>query len=411
MAGTRRFTALHALGLTLLLGVPALAADSAPPPVLSGLDVLVEHGFSELRGLRVGLISNQTGRDRKGRTSVQIFANASGMTLSALFSPEHGFAGVSEDSSVVSGIFALPDGRTIPLYSLYGATRTPTAEMLSGLDALVFDIQDAGARFYTYSTTMALSLEAAARAGIDYVVLDRPNPVNGDSLEGPVLEEGLRSFISYLRVPVRHGFTMGELARLHNLGAGLGAKLTILPLKGWRRSMWYDQTGLPWTRPSPNLPDLASAALYPGLACFEPFNVSVGRGTPMPFRWVGAPWLDAAAALKRLKAAGLPGVEFSLAAFTPEKDIFKGVACPGVRVNVIDRDAARPLRVFAHMAAVLRDLHPGPLKVDYERLTRMVGSRRFVELYKAGAPAAELEAALSAGLDEFRARRAAFLLY
>ncbi|MBI2362680.1 MAG: DUF1343 domain-containing protein, partial [Elusimicrobia bacterium] len=248
-------------GAALLLGLLALAdpALAEGPAVLSGLDVLAERGFTELKGKRVGLITNQTGRDHTGRTTVQVLANASDVTLSAMFSPEHGFTGVVEDSAVVSGAFALPDGRTIPLYSLYGATRAPTAAMLKDLDALVFDIQDIGARFYTYSTTMAMAMETAAAAGIDFVVLDRPNPVNGETVEGPVLSTGIRSFIAYLPVPVRHGMTMGELARLHNITASLGAKLTVVPLKGWRRAMWYDQTGLPWTRPSPNMPDLAAA--------------------------------------------------------------------------------------------------------------------------------------------------------
>lgn len=395
----------------LLCAVPAAAADAPPAPVLSGLDVLIEHGFAELKGRRVGLITNQTGQDREGRSTFRIFANASELTLSALFSPEHGFNGVSEDSSVVSGVYALQDGRTVPLYSLYGATRAPTMAMLSGLDVLVFDIQDVGTRFYTYSTTMALALEAAASLGLDFIVLDRPNPVNGDQLEGPVLEDGLTSFISYLPVPVRHGFTMGELARLHNLTAKLGARLTVVPLKGWRRSMWFDETGLPWTRPSPNLPDLDAAILYPGIACFEAINVSVGRGTERPFRWVGAPWLDAGAVLKRLKAASLPGAEFSVETSTPTKDVYMGERCPGIRVRTTDRDAIQPLSVFAHIAAALRDIHPAELKVDEERLARMVGSRRFVELFKAGAPPAELEKALSEGLAEFKAHRAAFLLY
>ncbi|MDE2292999.1 MAG: DUF1343 domain-containing protein, partial [Elusimicrobia bacterium] len=279
------------------------AAAQPPPTVLAGIDVLRQHGFAEIKGKRVGLITNQTGRDRHGRTTVQILANAPDVTLAALFSPEHGFAGISESSSVASGTFSLPDGRSVPIFSLYGATRAPTADMLSGVDALVFDIQGAGARFYTYSTTMAMAMEAASAAGIDFVVLDRPDPLGGDVVEGPVLEDGLRAFTAYMPVPIRHGMTMGELARLYNVMGRVGAKLTVVPLKGWRRSMWFDQTGLPWTPPSPNMPDLATDILYPGMALFEAFNVSVGRGTPFPFQWIGAPWLDAKSVVRRLRRA------------------------------------------------------------------------------------------------------------
>ena len=396
----------------LLAGAPARADEGAAlPPVLAGIDVLAERGFEDIKGKRVGLITNQTGRDRTGRTTVQILANASQVTLSALFSPEHGFTGVQDDTNTASGTFALPDGRTVPLYSLYGSTRAPTAAMLYGLDVLVFDIQDVGARFYTYSTTMAMSLEAAAAAGVDFIVLDRPNPVNGEAVEGPVLEDGLRNFMAYLPVPVRHGLTMGELARLHNLSAGLGAKLTIVPLKGWRRSMWYDQTALPWTKPSPNMPDLDAATMYPGIACFEAANVSVGRGTERPFRWVGAPWMDAAAVVKRLRAEDLPGVEFTVEKTTPTKSVYEGELSNGVRMRVTDRDILRPLRVYAHLAAALRDLHPKEFKIDAERLPLFVGTKRFVDLFQSGATVAELDAALDDGLAGFKARRAAFLLY
>ncbi|MBI5597857.1 MAG: DUF1343 domain-containing protein [Elusimicrobia bacterium] len=396
-----------------LLGLLALAgpARAEGPAVLSGLDVLADKGFADFKGKRVGLITNQTGRDRSGRTTVQVLANATDVTLSAMFSPEHGFTGVVEDTAVVSGTFALPDGRTIPLYSLYGATRAPTAAMLKDLDVLVFDIQDIGARFYTYSTTMAMAMEAAAAAGIDFVVLDRPNPINGETVEGPVLSTGIRSFIAYLPVPVRHGMTMGELARLHNITSSLGAKLTVVPLKGWRRAMWYDQTGLPWTRPSPNMPDLASAALYPGIACFEASSLSVGRGTEAPFQWVGAPGLKAEAVVAKLNAARLPGIEFRAEQASPSKPPFAGEKVPGVRMRVNDRDAVRPLAVFAHLAAALRDQGGPAFSFDMERLLLFVGMPRFAELYLSGAAAPELEKSLQEGAAAFKTGRAVFLLY
>lgn len=392
----------------LALSLPVRAEETA---VLTGLDVLEEKGFSEFKGKRIGLITNQTGRDRKGHSTVQVFANASNIRLTAMFSPEHGFNGVIEDTSVVSGTFTLPDGSGIPLYSLYGATRAPTSAMLKDIDVLVFDIQDIGARFYTYSTTMAMAMEAAAAAGIDFVVLDRPNPVNGEAVEGPSLSTGVRSFIAYLPVPVRHGMTMGELARLHNITASLGAKLTVIPLKGWRRRMWYDQTGLPWTPPSPNMPDLAAAALYPGIACFEASNLSVGRGTESPFQWVGAPGLKAEAVVKRLRAQDLPGLEFRAESAAPTKPPYAGENVPGIRMRVTDRDAVRPLAVFAHLAAALRDLGGPAFSFDMKRLPFFVGSNRFSELYEAGAPAAELEKSLQEGVAAFKTGRTVFLLY
>lgn len=397
-----------ALAVLLALGSSVRAQETA---VLSGLDVLQEKGFSEFKDKRLGLITNQTGRDRKGNTTVQVLANASNVRLTALFSPEHGFLGVSEDTAVASGIFALGDGRSVPVYSLYGATRAPTAAMLKELDVLVFDIQDIGARFYTYSTTMAMAMEAAAAAGIDFVVLDRPNPVNGDTVEGPTLSTGTRAFIAYLPVPVRHGMTMGELARLHNITASLGAKLTVIPLKGWRRNMWYDETGLPWTRPSPNMPDLAAAVLYPGIACFEASNLSVGRGTETPFQWVGVPGLRAEAVVKALKSANLPGVEFRVESATPSKPPFAGETVPGVRMRVTDRDAVRPLEVFAHLAAALRDQAGPAFAFDMKRLPLFIGSKRFIELYEAGAPAGELGKSLQDGVAAFKTGRTVFLLY
>jgi len=402
--------------VTFLLLLLALAARpafpaAAPAEVLAGIDVLEQNGYRELKDKSVGLITNQTGVDRRGRTTVTVLANAPGVELKALFSPEHGFAGTLEQESIESGMYILPGGRKIPLYSLYGSTRAPTADMLKGLDALVFDIQDIGARFYTYSTTMAMALEAAKKANIEFFVLDRPNPIGGTAVEGAVLDPSIRHFIAYMPVPVRHGMTMGELARIFNFHARLGAKLQVVALKGWRRDMWHDATDLRWVRPSPNMPDLDSAALYPGTGCFEASNLSVGRGTPVPFRWLGAPWLKPKRVLKRLKKARLKGVTFKAQTFTPEKSVYAGRKTRGIRIVVNDRNAVEPLAVFAHLVTALRDTHPKKFKLKPKRMTLMTGTPAFNKLYESGAGAADIRKFFATEARRFTNERAAFLLY
>lgn len=397
-------------GALLLAALCACSAPRRAPAVLSGLDVLREEGFKRLRGKRVGLITNRTGVDRAGRGGPGLLARAPGVELAALFSPEHGLGADSEENVIASGRYRLPDGRDIPLYSLYGGTKSPTGEMLRGLDALLFDVQDVGARFYTYATTMALAQEAAAARGVAFIILDRPNPIGGTAVEGPVLEDGIRHFTAYLPVAVRHGMTPGELGLLHAARAGLPPP-SVVPARGWRRGLWHDRTGLPWVRPSPNMPDLEAAALYPGIGCFEAANVSVGRGTEAPFRLVGAPWMDAGRVVERLSAAGLKGLRARAVRFTPAKPPYSGVEIAGVRLEVTDRDALRPLDAFAHLVAALRDLHPGDFRVRDEELSRMTGTRRFLELYHGGASARELVALFDDGARRFREERAGFLLY
>jgi len=390
----------------LLLSAPAVAGE-----VLTGLDVLEAEGFRALKGQRVGLITNQTGKDRKGKPIARAFAEAPGVELKALFSPEHGFTGTSEATAISSETYTLPDGNKIPIYSLYGATMTPTSEQLRGLDALVFDIQDIGSRFYTYATTMAMAMEAAAGANLDYFVLDRPNPITGDIVEGPILSPDIRHFTSYLAVPVRHGLTMGELARLHNVVAKVGAKLQVVPLKGWTRDQWYDQTGLPWTKPSPNMPDLDAATLYAGIGCFESTNLAVGRGTPVPFRWVGAPWFRSREVLLRLKKLNLPGVSFESQEYTPTKSLYEKKKCPGIRLRITDRKKIRPLHIFAHLLAITRDLHPLEFGVRWDEERRMVGTDQLKTLYEGGAGPADMIKIFDAGPREFDSVRNAFLLY
>ncbi|HXT00283.1 MAG TPA: DUF1343 domain-containing protein, partial [Elusimicrobiota bacterium] len=275
-----------------------------------------------------------------------------------------------------------------------------------------FDIQDVGARFYTYLATMAMAMESAKDAGIPFFVLDRPNPIGGAVVEGPRVDqpdEVGKDAVAYFDVSTRHGLTAGEMALLRNSTLG-SSKLTVVKMRNWKRPMWFDQTGLPWVPPSPNMPDLAAATLYPGVANLEFTNLSVGRGTETPFGWIGAPWLDAEALKKRMDEALLDGVAFSVEARAPSKDKYAGQSCPGLRIVVTDREAANPLRVFAALAAALRDTQPG-FKLDWNRSRRLIGRERFFELYSAGATGAEIARLFEADAAEFEKRRAPFLLY
>ncbi|HUR38946.1 MAG TPA: DUF1343 domain-containing protein, partial [Planctomycetota bacterium] len=295
--------------LALLLLLPGA-------PVRTGVEVLVRDGFKPLRGKRVGLVTNHTGIDSERRATIDLLAAGKGHTLTALFSPEHGLRG-TEDANVSSG----KDAKTgLPVHSLYGKTRKPTAEMLKDVDLLVFDIQDVGARYYTYCTTLALVMEAAREHDKALLVLDRPNAIGGDAVEGPVLDEALRgNFIGYFALPTRHGMTVGELARLYNDEFRIGCRLDVVKMEGWTRAQHFDDTGLPWVNPSPNMRSLTAAIAYPGLGALEATNVSVGRGTEKPFVWYGAPWIDGPALCRELESRKLPGVRWKPASFRPAK--------------------------------------------------------------------------------------------
>ncbi len=292
-------------------------AETADTTILPGIDVLVRAGGGPLRGLRVGLITNHTGRGADGTSTIDLLAALPEVDLAALFGPEHGIRGAVEGGeSVESG----RDAKTgVPIYSLYGETREPTAAMLSGLDALVFDIQDVGARYYTYVWTMALAMRAAARSHVRFVVLDRPDPIGGRLVQGNVLDTAFASFVGLYPVPMRYGLTPGELARWINAAYHVGAELTVVPVQGWRRGVWYDETALPWVPPSPNMPSLESATHYPGTCIFEGTNLSVGRGTPIAFQQIGAPWIDSDTLAARMNALGLAGVRFEATSFTPDR--------------------------------------------------------------------------------------------
>ncbi|MFZ5959317.1 exo-beta-N-acetylmuramidase NamZ domain-containing protein [Pseudomonas knackmussii] len=385
---------------------PALARYAAARQVVSnGLDVLAESGFAPLRGLRVGLITNQTGIDRKGRRNIDLLREAPGVKLVALFSPEHGLYG-KLDEKVASG--AEPS-TGLPVYSLYGETRRPSEAMLAGVDALVFDIQDAGARFYTYGTTLAYAMEAAARKGIPIWVLDRPDPIGGAQVQGPMLDAGRTSFTGYWPIPVRPGMTLGELAGFYNQEAAIHADLHVVAMRGYSRRDWFDDTGLAWVNPSPNLRSLGQTALYPGVGMIEGANISVGRGTDSPFEQVGAPWIDGRQLARYLTTRSIAGASFSAVTFTPDSGPYHGQTCRGVRISVSDRNALDSPALGVELAAALHRLYPDRFRLD-ETLGG-IGSASVVASIRAGADPRAIAAGWQGELDAFQARRARFLLY
>ena len=374
-------------------------------PVWTGLDVLREEGFQRLAGAHVGLVTNQTGQARDGATAIDLLAAVPGVELVALFSPEHGIRGVM-DGPVSSS----RDTRTgLPIHSLYGETRRPTADMLQGLDTLVVDLQDVGARFYTYATTMAYLLEAAAARGLRVMVLDRPNPIGGVDVEGPILDESSTGFTGYFPSPVRHGLTLGELARLFNAEREIGAELEVVAMRGWQRESWFDQTGLRWVDPSPNIRNLHQALLYPGIGAIEGSNLSVGRGTDTPFEQIGAPWIDGPELARELNTRRLPGVRVYPLRFSPHSSLFAGELCEGVFFIVTDRDAVRPVRLGLEVAAALYRLYGD--RFDLDAVARLLGSRATLARLRAGDPPWEIAAGWAEGEAAWRRLRVPYLLY
>jgi uncharacterized protein YbbC (DUF1343 family) len=327
--------------------------------VKNGIDVLVAGGYAPLAGKRVGAIVNPTSVDAGFRHLADLLAAAPGVKLAALFGPEHGIRGEAQYMEAVGEAI---DARTrVPVHSLYGSTfesLRPKPEWLSGLDTLVFDIQDVGSRYYTYVYTMALAMQAAAQARVGFVVLDRPNPIGGVQVEGNLVGEGFRSFVGLYPLPNRHGMTAGELARLFNAEQRFGCELTVVACEGWRRATGFRQTGLPFIPPSPNMPTPETSLVYPGQCLLEGTNVSEGRGTCRPFELFGAPWLDGHALAERLDSARLPGVRFRAARFTPTFDKFKGESCGGAMIHVTDGEAFRPLRTSVAIVQACRELSP-----------------------------------------------------
>jgi uncharacterized protein YbbC (DUF1343 family) len=319
---------------------------------------------ASLLNKKIGVLTNQTGVDSDGKRTIDVLAKAPGVSLQAIFSPEHGVTGTLDTTDVANS----KDAATgIPVYSIYGATdasRRPPLDLLKGLDAVVLDIQDAGVRFYTYETTLGYFLEAAAKAGTQVVVLDRPNPITGSFVQGPVSDVGRESFVNYWQLPVRHGMTMGELAQMFNVERGINAKLQVVPTEGWLRGDWYDSTGLTWINPSPNLRSVTEAALYPGVGLVEGTNVSVGRGTDTPFELLGAPWIKGRELAQYLNARDIAGVRFVPTSFTPSASNYSGQKCEGVNLVLLDRNALDAPELGIELAAALHKLYPQQWRLE-----------------------------------------------
>jgi uncharacterized protein YbbC (DUF1343 family) len=383
----------------------ASAAAATKRRVLPGIDVLAREDFAPLAGLRVGLLTNQAGRTADGERSIDVLAHAAGVKLVSIFSPEHGLR-ADREGTVASG----RDGLTgLPVYSLYGATEHPQPAMLAGLDAIVVDLQDVGVRFYTYSTTVGYMLESASRMRLPVFILDRPDPIDASVVQGPLLDPGLRSFTGYFPMPLRPGMTLGELATMFNDQYHIGAHLTVIPMQGYRREDWYDDTGLTWVNPSPNLRSLDQAILYPGVGLVEAANVSVGRGTGRPFEQLGAPWIDGARLARYLARRDIGGVRFSAVTFTPDADRYAGRPCHGVQIRIGDRSALDAARLGVELAAALRHLYPQ--QFDLDATTSMFGSRAIVDAIAAGEDPRRIAALWQSQLQAFTATRDKYLLY
>ena len=410
-SGHRMTLSVLLVCVMLICGAPTPASASpAAAGVRPGIEAFLADVPAALRGKRVGLITNNTGIDRSGTSDIDLIAASDDLTLVALLAPEHGIRGNAEAGvTVADGV----DAKTgVPVYSLYGAEgHSPTPEMLKNVDVLVYDLQEVGGRTWTYVSTMALSMQAAARKGIPFVVLDRPNPIGGDIVEGALLDPAFSSFIGMYPIPARHGMTVGELATLFNRQQGIGADLTVVPAQGWRRGQWFDQTGLPWVNPSPNLRSLAAVTSYPGTVYFEGTNLSEGRGTDRPFEQIGAPWLDAAAVAATMNAMGLPGIAFQ-AVTVPVADTaakFPGQTIPAIRLTITDRLAYRPVRTALLLIDTIRTQHPGDFAWG-PSIDALTGSDRVRLAINAGR-LAPLLADWDRAAAQFRVSRAGYLLY
>jgi uncharacterized protein YbbC (DUF1343 family)/CubicO group peptidase (beta-lactamase class C family) len=400
-------TLLSLARLTSSNNAAANTAASAPQDaeVLNGIDVLERDGFKQLAGMRVGLVTNHTGRNRRGRQTIDVLREAANVKLVALFAPEHGIRGTVDDN-----VSDTKDEKTgLPIYSLYGESRRPKPEHLKELDAIVFDIQDVGVRFYTYISTLGYVMEEAARARVPVFVLDRPNPIGGMEAQGPVADADKLSFTSYHMIPVMHGMTIGELARLFNEERKIGCDLRVVEMQRWRRAMWFDSTGQTWVNPSPNMRSLNEATLYPGVGLIETTNVSVGRGTDTPFELVGAPWLDGQRLAAYLNERRLAGVRFVPVRFTPKSSVFQGEECGGVNLVITDRAQFRAVQTGIEIAVALRRLYPSDWQV--EKILRLLANADTLERLKRGDAPDALALSWQARLEEFRRARARVLIY
>jgi uncharacterized protein YbbC (DUF1343 family) len=375
--------------------------------VRTGLECLLDRSAAELRGARVGLVTHPAAvlPDLTGVLEALLHA---GVRLTVLFAAEHGFAGAVADGALVSDAVDAYTG--LPIHSLYGPTNEPTPAMFQSVDVLVFDMQDVGARFYTFLSTMLYVLKGAARAGKPVVVLDRPNPITGTHLEGPLVEPGCESFVGMAPIPIRHGLTLGELALYLNAECRLRAELQVVEMLGWERWLWFDQTGLLWAPTSPNMPHLSTAVVYPGMCLLEGTNISIGRGTALPFEICGAPWLDGRALAASLNALAQPGVRFRPIQFTPAANRYAGELCRGLQVHVTDREALRPVSLGLHLIAAARELHPHHFEWN-PHFERLMGAPRAREALEAGCAPDAIISEWAGAEAAFARARSAYLLY
>jgi uncharacterized protein YbbC (DUF1343 family) len=386
-------------------------------PVITGLERLLDS--PRLSGQRVGLVANPSSVDRRLEHAASALARRQDVTLAALFGPQHGFQANLQDNMIETP-HVRDERRRIPVYSLYSETREPTPAMLEGLDVLVIDLQDVGARIYTFVYTMANCLRAAGRLGLPVIVCDRPNPIGGLAVEGPMLEPGYESFVGLFPIPMRHGMTMGELATLFNEAFGLGAPLEAVPMEGWRREMYFDETGLPWVMPSPNMPTLDTAIVYPGAVLFEGTQLSEGRGTTRPFELVGAPWIDAERLAGTLNGLQLPGTRFRPAEFEPTFHKFAGQTCGGCQLHVTDRGTFRPVLASVAWMRALHQQAPArfawrqpPYEYEHDKMPIdiLAGSGRLRRQIEAGTSARQIAEEWEEGVAAFEQVRRAFLIY
>jgi uncharacterized protein YbbC (DUF1343 family) len=406
-----RFSILHFLIIVAILSLGPLQARATSKHsghaarVQTGLDVLESQKFAALRGKHVGIITNHTGRDSQERSTVDVLSHAAGVQLVALFSPEHGLAGRNDEK-----IASTKDPSTgLPVYSLYGETLRPTDEMLKGIDALVFDVQDAGVRFYTYTVTMAYCMEEAAKRNIAFYVLDRPNPLGGQIVEGPMLDADKTNFVGYFPLPVRYGLTIGELAQFFNAENHIGADLHVIAMKNWHRNYFFESTGIKWIPPSPNLRTTKGSILYPGIEILQNAGVSVGRGTETPFEEFGAPWLNGDEVAAALNERHLPGVHFAAKPFIPIAGLYAGQRCGGVAARVTDRAAVRSMRVGLEVAAILQKLYPK--QFDVSKLIDLVGNSDAIQQLQSGIAPDKIVASWSDALAAFEQTRRKYFLY
>lgn len=419
-AGALIATALEDKAKTVKISNPAVAAvkeptaqardgcDSArgaPAEVLCGIDVLERDSFKLLEGRNIAIITNHTGRNRQGLRTIDLLVRAPNIKVLALLSPEHGLYG-AVDEKVGDTV---DKGSGLKVYSLYGKTNRPTDEMLAGVDTVVYDIQDIGCRYYTYPTTLAYAMEEAAKRKIKVIVLDRPNPITGLSVDGPCADRSRLSFTAYRPIPVTHGMTIGELARMHNGENRIGCNLTVVPLEGWRRDMWWDQTDLMWTNPSPNMRNLTQATLYPITCVIEATNISVGRGTDQPFEFFGAPWIEARKLAAALNGSNLPGLRFIPIEFTPDTSKFKNQLCQGIYVMVTQREAIEPIRSAVTLAWHLYHLFGD--KFDAEKVVNLLANAEVAEAIKTAKDPALLSALWQGPLESFKKTREKYLMY